>query len=59
VDAINKPVCSVADLDPESDAFLAPGSGKGKKSGSGSGSRIQNEQPGSYFRERRNNFWGF
>jgi hypothetical protein len=27
----------------------------GKKSGSGS--RIQDEQPGSYFRELRNNFW--
>jgi hypothetical protein len=30
----------------------------GKKSGSGSGIQIRDEQPGSYFRELRNNFWG-
>jgi hypothetical protein len=29
----------------------------GKKSGSGSGIRLRDEQPGSYFRELRNNFW--
>jgi hypothetical protein len=29
----------------------------GKKSGSGSGIRIRDEQPRSYFRELRNNFW--
>jgi hypothetical protein len=39
--------CSVADPDPESGAFLTPGSGMGKKSGSGSGMK----QPGSYFLE--------
>jgi hypothetical protein len=30
-------ICSVADPDPGSNAFLTPGSGMGKKSGSGSG----------------------
>jgi hypothetical protein len=44
--------------DPGSGAFLAPGSGMGKKSGSGSGIWIQDEQPGSYFRELRNHFLG-
>jgi hypothetical protein len=39
-------LCSVADLDPESGAFLTPGSG------------IRNEQPGSYFLERKNHFFG-
>jgi hypothetical protein len=29
-----------------------------KQSGSGSGIRIRDEQPGSYFRELRNNFFG-
>jgi hypothetical protein len=57
VDAIIKPVCSAADPDPGSGAFLTPGSGMGKKSGSGSGIRIRNEQPGSYFREIRNNIF--
>ncbi len=37
---------------------LDPGSGMGKKSGSGSGLRIRDEQPGSYFLELRNNFFG-
>jgi len=31
VDAIIKPVCSVADADPGSGAFLTPGYGMGKK----------------------------
>ncbi len=57
MDAIIKPVCSAADPDPGSGAFLTPGSGMGKKSGSGSGIRIRNEQPGSYFREIRNNIF--
>ena len=48
---------SVADLDPGSGAFLTPGSGRGRKSASGSG--IRDEQPGSYFPELRNNFFGF
>jgi hypothetical protein len=30
----------------------------GKKSGSGSGIRIRDEQPGSYFLELRNHFFG-
>jgi hypothetical protein len=49
---------SVADLDPGSGAFLTPGSGirDGNKSGSGSG--IREEQPGSYFLELRNHFFG-
>jgi hypothetical protein len=40
-------------------AFLTPGSGirDGKKTVSGI--RIQDEQPGSYFRELRNQFFGF
>jgi hypothetical protein len=38
---------SVADPDPGSGALLTPGSGI----------RIRDEQPGSYFRELRNNFW--
>jgi hypothetical protein len=41
--------------DPGSDAFLTPGSGMGRKSASGSG--IQDEKPGSYFLELRNNFF--
>jgi hypothetical protein len=32
--------------------------GTGKQSGSGSGIRVRDEQPGSYFRELRNNFSG-
>jgi hypothetical protein len=36
--------------------FWHPGSGMGKKSGSGSG--IRDEQPGSYFLELRNHFFG-
>ncbi len=49
-----------ADPDPGSGAFLTPGSGirVGKKSGSGSGIRNRDEEPGSYFRELRNNFLG-
>jgi hypothetical protein len=47
---------SVSVADPESGAFLTPGSGMGKKSGSRI--RIGNEQPGSYFRELRNHFFG-
>ncbi len=45
--------------DPGSGAFLTPGSGirDGKKSASGSG--IRDEQPGSYFLELRNDFFGF
>jgi hypothetical protein len=54
---------SVADPDPGSDAFVNPGFGIRcpgwvKKSGSGSEIRFRDEQPGSYFRERRNNFFG-
>jgi hypothetical protein len=41
--------------DPESVAFLTPGSGMGKKSRSGI--RIRHEHSGSYFRELRINFW--
>jgi hypothetical protein len=48
---------SVADPDPGSGAFLTSGSGRGRKSASGSG--IRDEQPGSYFPELRNNFFGF
>ncbi len=46
---------SVADPDPGSGALLTPGSGIqiGKKI------RIRDAQPGSYFRELRNNFLGF
>ncbi len=47
---------SVADPDPGSVAFLTPGSGMGRKSASGSG--IRDEQPGSYFLELRNHFFG-
>jgi hypothetical protein len=47
---------NVADPDPESGSFFTPVSGMGKKSGSGSQIRIRDEQPGSYFRELRNNF---
>jgi hypothetical protein len=36
--------------------FLTPGSGMSKKSGSGSG--IRDEQPGSYFRELKSQFFG-
>ncbi len=48
---------SVADPDPGLGTFLTPGSGirDGRKSASGSG----NEQPGSYFLELRNHFFGF
>ncbi len=42
--------CSVAIPD--------PGSGMGKKTGSRSGIRIRDEQPGSYFRELRNQLFG-
>jgi hypothetical protein len=48
----------VADPDPVPFLPLDPGSRMGKKSGSGSWIRIQNEQPGSYFRELRNHFLG-
>ncbi len=47
---------SVADPDPGSGAFLTLGSGMGRKSASGSG--IRDEQPGSYFLELRNHFFG-
>jgi hypothetical protein len=47
---------SVADPDPGSGAFLTPGSGMGRKSAFGSG--IRDEQPGSYFLELRNHFFG-
>jgi hypothetical protein len=40
--------------DPESGALLTPGSGMGKKIRI----RIRDEQPGSYFRELRNHFFG-
>ncbi len=53
---IPSPPISVADPDPGSGAFLTPGSGMGEKSGPGSG--IRNEQPGSYFLELRNHFFG-
>jgi hypothetical protein len=43
--------------DPGSGAFLTPGSGMVRKSASGSGFR--DEQPGSYFLELRNHFFGF
>jgi hypothetical protein len=50
---------SVADPDPGLGAFLTPGSGirDGRKSASGSG--IRDEQPGSYFLERRKHFFAF
>jgi hypothetical protein len=48
---------SDADPDPGSGAFLTPGFGMGRKSASGSGIRF--EQPGSYFLELRNHFFGF
>jgi hypothetical protein len=44
-------------VDPGSGAFLTPGSRMGRKSASGSG--IRDEQPGSYFLELRNHFFGF
>jgi hypothetical protein len=47
---------SVSNPYPGSGAFLTPGSGMGKKSGSGSG--IRDKQPGSYFLELRNPFFG-
>jgi hypothetical protein len=50
--------CGVAEPDPGSGAFFDPGIGMGKKSGSGSVILIRDEQPGSYFRELRNNFLG-
>jgi hypothetical protein len=45
---------SVADPDPGSGAFLTPGSGMGKNQDP----EIRDEQPGSYFRELRNHFFG-
>jgi hypothetical protein len=45
---------SFADLDPGSNAFLAPGSGMGKKIKI----LIQDEHTGSDLRELRNNFVG-
>ncbi len=41
-----------------SGAFLTPRSGMGKQTGSRSGIRIRDDQPGSYFRELRNQFVG-
>jgi hypothetical protein len=38
--------------------LLTPESGMGRKLGSGSEIRIRDKQPGSYFRELRNNFFG-
>jgi hypothetical protein len=52
----NKNQCCRTPPDPGSVAFLTPGSGKGKKSGSGSG--IRDEQPGSYFREHKTQYFG-
>jgi hypothetical protein len=49
---------SIADPDLGSGAFFTPGSGIRDGYESGSGSEIRDEQPGSYFRELRNNFWG-
>jgi len=45
--------------DPGSSAFLTPGSGirDGKQIGSGFRIRIRDDQPGSYFRELRNQFF--
>ncbi len=54
IEVYDASVTSVAD--PGSGAFLSPGSGMGIKSGSGSG--IRDEQPGSYFLELRNHFFG-
>ncbi len=51
-------IVSVADPDPGTGAFLTPGSGMGKKSGFGSEVQIRDEQPGSYFLELRNHFFG-
>ncbi len=51
------PVLRIRIRDPGSGAFLTTGSGMGRKSASGSG--IRDEQPGSYFLELRNNFFGF
>jgi hypothetical protein len=45
---------SDADADPGSGAFLTPRSGVSKKIRI----RIRDEQPGSYFRELKNNFLG-
>jgi hypothetical protein len=47
-------ISSVADPDPGSGAFLTPGSGMVKNIRI----RIRDEQPGSYFRELRNHFFG-
>ncbi len=53
VSSISCGTCSVADPDPGSGAFLTPGSEMEKIL-----IRIQDEQPGSYIRELRKNFWG-
>jgi hypothetical protein len=45
----------VADPDPGSGAFLTPESGMGNKKNR---IRIRDEQPGSYFQELRNKFFG-
>ncbi len=50
------PVLRIRIPDPVPFWPLDPGSGIGKKSGSGI--RIQDEQPGSYFRELRKQFFG-
>ncbi len=49
-------LCNVADPDSGSGTFMSPGlgSGMGKKIRI----RVRDEQPGSYFRELRNNFLG-
>jgi hypothetical protein len=53
---------SVADPDPGSGAFLTPESGAfvtpGSRMGKKNRIRIRDEQPGSYFQELRNQFFG-
>jgi hypothetical protein len=44
-------------VDPDPGPFLPPDPGWVEISGSRSGNRIRDEQPGSYYRELRNNFW--
>jgi hypothetical protein len=51
-------VCSVADTDTVSEAFLTPGSGIQIQNPGWKKIRIRNEHPGSYFRELRNNWLG-
>ncbi len=51
-------LCSVADPDMRSDAFLTPGSGTQIQNPGWKKIRIRDEHPGSYFRELRNNLLG-